>query len=157
MLREARTPTAGSGNEQATEVMLELAKAQAQAALDKMYDPKVALADKLESQNGVNCFSKNQDAHEKTIGCDGTNDDVENKFAIGDWVFRCAGAQLEPPAAASTASSLRPMSLLLLAGCAHRRLLAPFVAGLTATSACSTRRASCSSGRLTISTDRCTS
>ena len=146
VLREARTPTAGSGNEQATEVMLELAKAQAQAALDKMYDPKkVALADKLESQNGINCFRKNQDAHEKTIGCDGTNDDVENKFAIGDWVFRCAHAQLELPAAASTTSSLRPMHLLLLAGCAHRRLLAPSVAGRTATSVCSTRPASCSS------------
>ena len=99
VLREARTPTPGSGCYQATALTLELAKLMAQAALDKMYDPKVALADKLESQDGVNCFSKNQDAHEKTIGCDGTNDKVENKFASADWVMR--RAQLLEPAASA--------------------------------------------------------
>ena len=49
VLREARTPS-GKGNQQATVLTLELAKEQAQKALDKMHDPRVALADKLESQ-----------------------------------------------------------------------------------------------------------
>ena len=49
MLREARTPT-GEGNRLATGLTLELAKEQAQKALDKLHDPRVALADKLEGQ-----------------------------------------------------------------------------------------------------------
>merc|ERR1711965_600157 len=53
-----------------------------------MHDPKVALADKLTSQNGVNSFGRRQDAHERTQRCHGTNDDVENKFAIADFVSR---------------------------------------------------------------------
>jgi hypothetical protein len=50
VLKEARTPAPGSGNAQATELTLRLAKEMAQKALDKMHCPKVALADKLESQ-----------------------------------------------------------------------------------------------------------
>ena len=49
VLREARTPQM-KGHIQAHELTLELAKEQAQKALDKMHDPRVALADKLESQ-----------------------------------------------------------------------------------------------------------
>ena len=40
-------------------------------------------------QNGVNSWSRNADVHERTIGCNGTNDTVENKFAIADFVMRC--------------------------------------------------------------------
>ena len=50
VLDEARSPTAGSGNEQATPRMLELIKAMALRALEKMEDPKLAIADKLTSQ-----------------------------------------------------------------------------------------------------------
>jgi hypothetical protein len=49
VLREARTPKL-KGNIQAHDLTLELAKEQAEKALAKMHDPRVALADKLESQ-----------------------------------------------------------------------------------------------------------
>ena len=88
VLREARAPTAGSGNDQATKVTLELAKQMAIRVLEKMRDPKIALADKLTSQNGVNSIGRRQDAHEATQGIDGTNDRSENKFAIADYVMR---------------------------------------------------------------------
>ena len=88
VLREARVPTPGSGNQQATPKVLELAKLQAEAALKKMHDPKLALADKLESQDGVNAWSKNEDAHRRTIDAHVTNDAVENKFAIADYIMR---------------------------------------------------------------------
>lgn len=88
VLREARVPTPGSGNQQATPKVLELAKLQAEAALKKMHDPKLALADKLESQDGVNAWSKNEDAHRRTIDAHATNDAVENKFAIADYIMR---------------------------------------------------------------------
>ncbi|EOD24721.1 hypothetical protein EMIHUDRAFT_206823 [Emiliania huxleyi CCMP1516] len=64
VLREARVPTPGSGNQQ------------------------LALADKLESQDGVNAWSKNEDAHRRTIDAHATNDAVENKFAIADYIMR---------------------------------------------------------------------
>lgn len=50
VLGRARAPQSGTGEQLATPMVLELIKAQAQAALDKMHDPRVALADKLESQ-----------------------------------------------------------------------------------------------------------
>lgn len=40
-------------------------------------------------QDGANCFSRNTDAHERTQRCHGTNDAVENKFAVADYVLRC--------------------------------------------------------------------
>jgi hypothetical protein len=85
VLREARRPVR-DGHKQAHDLTLELAKEQAQAALDKMHNPAVALADKLESQGGANCFS--EDAHKRTQKCYGTNDSAENKFAIGDHYLR---------------------------------------------------------------------
>jgi len=55
VLAEARSPTPGSGNEQATPRMLELIKAMAEQAIEKMEDPKLAIADKLTSQDGQEC------------------------------------------------------------------------------------------------------
>ena len=88
VLREARTPTAGSGNEQATAKTLELAKAQATRALEKLHDKRLALADKLSSQDGENAYSSNADAHARTLGVHGTNDSVENKFGSADYAMR---------------------------------------------------------------------
>ena len=78
----------GSGEEQAKPLMLEIIKAQAERALEKMHDPRLALADKLASQNGINAYAINKDAHERTKKVHGTNDAVENKFAIADYVMR---------------------------------------------------------------------
>ncbi|KAL1520481.1 hypothetical protein AB1Y20_022061 [Prymnesium parvum] len=88
VLRQARAPAAGSGDEQATAMTLEIIKTQATKALEKLHDKKVALADKLTSQDGANSFDKNQDAHERTKRAHVTNDAVENKFATGDYFMR---------------------------------------------------------------------
>ena len=87
-LAEARDPAAGSGYELATEVTLEIIKAQAIAGLAKMHNKKLALADKLASQDGANSFAANADGHARTLGCKVTNDDVENKFATADYLMR---------------------------------------------------------------------
>ena len=68
--------------------MLTIIKAQAQAALDKMHDKKVSLADKLASCDGVNTLEANPIGHEKTKGVHSNNDPVENKFASADFVMR---------------------------------------------------------------------
>jgi hypothetical protein len=78
----------GSGDHQATPLTLEIIKAQAERALEKMHDKRLALADKLSSQGGINAFSANADAHARTQRCHGTNDAVENKFASADYILR---------------------------------------------------------------------
>ena len=52
VLNEARMPADVSGNYQATTVALELARAQAEEGLKKIRNPKLAMADKLSSQDG---------------------------------------------------------------------------------------------------------
>eukprot|EP00966_Prymnesium_polylepis_P176107 4076282-Prymnesium_polylepis.1 len=86
--RRLRAPSADSGEAQARPRMLEIIKAQAERCLEKMHDKKIALADKLESQDGPNAYSKNADAHERTMGAHVNNDAVENKFATADFVMR---------------------------------------------------------------------
>lgn len=88
ILKEARTPKAGSGNAQATPMTLEIIRAQAARAVEKLHDKKIALADKLVSQDGVNSFGRNQDGHERTKKAHVSNDSVENKFATGDYFMR---------------------------------------------------------------------
>lgn len=58
VLKEARTPTADSGNEQATDITLQIIQSQATRALEKMHDKRVALADKLSSQDGINSWAR---------------------------------------------------------------------------------------------------
>ena len=88
VMRRAQTPLVDSGEWQATDVTLEILKAQAERALEKMHDKKIALADKLSSQDGINSYAANADGHARTKEADGNNDGVENKFAIGDVVMR---------------------------------------------------------------------
>jgi hypothetical protein len=88
VLRLVRTPPAGSGEELARPFMLKVIKAQATRALEKLHDPRLALANKLTSQDGDYSIGKNADAHERTKGVHTTNDSVENKFATGDFVMR---------------------------------------------------------------------
>eukprot|EP00966_Prymnesium_polylepis_P054945 1270181-Prymnesium_polylepis.1 len=88
VLRRLRSPTADSGEKQAQPRMLEIIKAQAERCLEKMHDKKIALADKLESQEGPNAYCSNLHAHRRTMGAHGTNDAVENKFATADFVMR---------------------------------------------------------------------
>ena len=60
VLRRLRTPKAESGEAQARPRMLEIIKAQAERSIEKMHDKKIALADKLDSQGGVNSYSRNR-------------------------------------------------------------------------------------------------
>ena len=60
VLRRLRAPTAESGEAQARPRMLEIIKAQAERCIEKMHDKKIALADKLDSQGGVNSYSRNR-------------------------------------------------------------------------------------------------
>ena len=88
VLRRARSPEADGGDEQATDVTLELIKEMAMRALEKLHDKKIALADKLASQGGLNAIEKRQEAASRTQGIDGTNDRSENKFATADFIMR---------------------------------------------------------------------
>ena len=88
VMRRAQTPPEDSGEWQATDFTLKILKAQAERALEKMHCKKIALADKLSSQNGINSFAANADGHARTMDADGMNDAVENKFAIADYVMR---------------------------------------------------------------------
>eukprot|EP00965_Chrysotila_dentata_P258728 6213323-Pleurochrysis_carterae.AAC.3 len=54
----------------------------AAAAIAKMYDPKISIADKLASQAGVNSYAINSAAHEATIGAHFTNDAVEASRSV---------------------------------------------------------------------------
>eukprot|EP00965_Chrysotila_dentata_P151520 5007678-Pleurochrysis_carterae.AAC.1 len=55
--------------------MVEIIEVMAAAAIMKMHDPKIAIADKLASQEGANSFALSADAHEATLH--NTNDAVE--------------------------------------------------------------------------------
>lgn len=66
VLGRARTMPPGSGEEQVTVRTLELARGMVTCALEKMRDPKLATADKLNSQEGTKYLALNLDAHERT-------------------------------------------------------------------------------------------
>lgn len=75
---------------------------QARAALEKMYDTKLAIAAKLTSQGGEESFGKQGAADEDLRGCNATNDPTAESVyctAPGRWngaatqVLRC-GARL---------------------------------------------------------------
>ena len=105
VLRRARSPAEGSGEQQATAVTLEIIQAQAQRCIEKMHDKKIALADKLESQQGPNSYASNHNGHERTKGAHVNNDAVENKFATADYVMR----------------TFRYMSVVNVSGCVQQR------------------------------------
>ena len=67
---------------------VELAEVMAKAALLKLHDPKLALADKLTSQDGCNSLGLNAEAHEATRGAHVSNCTVESNFGCYDYVLR---------------------------------------------------------------------
>ena len=83
---------------------------QCVAGLRKLHDPKLALADKLTSQEGAKSFSKSAQAHTDTIGLDATNDRLaESVFGVYDYVLRrCPGISME--AASAVAQAIRSKS-----------------------------------------------
>lgn len=63
---------------------VEYLQVQAAAALEKMYDPKLAIADKLSSQGGANSVAQQQKAHKDTRGVNATNDQTAESV-YGAW------------------------------------------------------------------------
>lgn len=88
VLSEARSPTLGKGNAQATLVAVELAEQMAQKGLIAMRDPRRAIKEKLTALDGEFAFEKNTVMHACTQGVHTTNDRVEKNFAIYDIVCR---------------------------------------------------------------------
>lgn len=76
-----------------------------------MHDKKLALCDKLTSQDGANCVGKTSDEHEDTAGCHATNDVLaESVFRTYDMLLRrCPGISME--AASGVAQAVRSMML----------------------------------------------
>ena len=70
---------------------------QCVAGLRKLHDHKLALADKLTSQEGAKSFGKSAQAHADSIGLDATNDRLaESVFGTYDyWLRRCPGISME--------------------------------------------------------------
>ena len=70
-----------------------LRQVMANAAVLKLHNPKLALADKLTSQDGSNAVGSAyaQDAHKHTVGAHTTNDCVESNFGTFDHVLRVSG------------------------------------------------------------------
>jgi hypothetical protein len=89
---------------------VEYLQVQCVAALKKMRDPKLAIADKLSSQGGANAFDQNAQAHADCVALDGTNDRLaESVFGHYDYVLRrCPGISME--AAAAIGQAIRAKS-----------------------------------------------
>ena len=85
---------------------------QCVAGLRKLHDPKLALANKLESQGGTQSFAKSAQAHADTVGLDATNDRLaESVFGVYDYVLRrCPGISME--AASAVAQAMRAKSFV---------------------------------------------
>ena len=79
-MKLVRTPPAGSGEELARPFTLKVIQAQAERAIEKLHDKRLALTNKLTSQGGDYAFGKNADGHRRTVGANTCNDHVENKF-----------------------------------------------------------------------------
>lgn len=71
-------------NRATREKTIEYLQVQAAAALEKMYDERLAIANKLTSQDGPNCFAKQQQAHKELVGCNATND-ATAEAVFGAW------------------------------------------------------------------------
>lgn len=88
VLDEARAPVNRS-NEEATDMVVQLAMVMATEGLKKMRDPKVAIHDWLSSTNGkYSSAVVSAEARHATIGAHATNDRVESNFGGYDAVVR---------------------------------------------------------------------
>lgn len=90
---------------------IEYLEVQCAAALRKMHEPKLALHNKLTSQNGVYAVGVSEEAHADMIGVHATNDELaESVFGTYDMILRrCPGISME--AASAVAQSVRSKML----------------------------------------------
>lgn len=82
-LRELLDPE-DETNRRTTAKTVEYLQIQAAAALEKLYDPKLAIADKLSSQRGANSVALQAKAHADLKGCNATNDQMAESV-FGAW------------------------------------------------------------------------
>lgn len=73
-------------NRRTQQKTIEYLQVQAKAALDKMYDSKLAIADKLSSQCGVNSLGRNATANAALRGVNATND-ATAEGVYGAWKY----------------------------------------------------------------------
>lgn len=73
-------------NRRTLEKTIEYLQVQASVALEKMYDSKLAIADKLSSQGGANSMSKQAAADVALRGCNATND-ATAESVYGAWKY----------------------------------------------------------------------
>lgn len=119
-LQELLTPTDAT-NAATRDKCIEYLEVQCVAALRKMYDPKLALRDKLSSVDGECSYQNSEQAHLDTIGCHATNDALaESVFGTYDMILRrCPGISME--AASGVAQAVRSMMLSQGDHVAHRK------------------------------------
>lgn len=100
---------------------VEYLEVQCVAALRKLHDPKLALRDKLTSQNGASSYGNSSQAHADLHGVHATNDALaESVFGTYDMILRrCPGISME--AASGVAQAVRSMMLSHGDGVAHRK------------------------------------
>lgn len=111
-LDELLHPT-DSTNAASEQKVIEYLEVQAAAAVRKLHDPKLALRDKLSSQDGVNSVRNAGVAHSDTIGCQSTNDTLaESVFGTFDMVLkRFQGISMEAASGVSQAVRSKVLSL----------------------------------------------
>jgi hypothetical protein len=86
-----------------------------------MHDPKLALADKLTSQDGANSIGKQAQGHADTIGCNASNDSLaEAVFGTFDYVLRRFSG-ISQEAASAIAQAVRSKVLSHGDHVAHRK------------------------------------
>lgn len=121
LVREELLNPADATNRATREKTIEYLEIQCAAGLRKMHDPRLALRDKLTSQDGVNCVGNSQQAHEDTLGVHATNDVLaESVFGTYDMILhRCPGISME--AASAVSQSVRSLMLSLGDHTAHRK------------------------------------
>lgn len=91
------------------------------AALKKMHDPKLALADKLTSMDGANAIGNQVQGHAETQGCHASNDSLaESVFGTFDYILRRFGG-ISQEAASGVAQAVRSKILSFSDRVAHRK------------------------------------
>ena len=89
---------------------IEYLEVQCVAGLRKMHDPKLALSNKLTSQEGSSSFGKSAEVHEDTQGLDATNDRLaESVFGVYDYVLK-RFPNISMEAASAVAMAMRSKS-----------------------------------------------
>lgn len=119
---------ADATNQRTRSKTIEYIEVQAAAALEKMYDKRIAIADKLTSQDGAKSFAKQAQAHADLSGCNATNDPTA-EAVFGAWKME---RRRNPGISVRRSSGLAQARISKALACAdavvHRRSRVPLAA-----------------------------